>query len=474
MLNTPITPPRVQFLDPRTGTISREWYMFFLSLNNTVDGSSLSLDDLQKGPPVVTDNVDNDLQNGPVITIDQINAAIAEATSDPRAPEDALLEKITEIQKNIDGLESRPIPELGTLAQLQQNNVPWLQFDTSPEGMPTGSAATGSLYWVNDNGNKTLNLVMEDSGGIITQVCRSSMIHIKASSAITKGQVVMITGTVGASGAITGAPATGLTVAQAQFVVGIAAEDIVLNGWGYVSWFGELKGFDTTGGAEAWVDGQLVYLNPAVAGGLTKTAPNAPNPKVLLGAVIKAGSGGSGSMAVRPTFGKSILSDLNDAQVTSPANGNVLIYNATNSRWENATITAGSNIVVTNGAGSITVATKSVKTVQFQIAASTGDQSVTGVGFTPRSIDIIATVAASGTAYQSTGSYDGSLAAVNWIAVDSTGRYANADSGKVIKITDSASTTLTSSTFVSFDSDGFTINNATVTSRPWCIARCYP
>jgi hypothetical protein len=29
---TNLTPPRVQFIDPRTGAISREWYRFFLSL----------------------------------------------------------------------------------------------------------------------------------------------------------------------------------------------------------------------------------------------------------------------------------------------------------------------------------------------------------------------------------------------------------------------------------------------------------
>jgi hypothetical protein len=31
---TPITPPRVPLIDPRTGLIDRAWYLFFLSLNN--------------------------------------------------------------------------------------------------------------------------------------------------------------------------------------------------------------------------------------------------------------------------------------------------------------------------------------------------------------------------------------------------------------------------------------------------------
>lgn len=38
-----ITPPRVEFLDPRTGRISREWYMFFLSLFN-LTGSGTTVD----------------------------------------------------------------------------------------------------------------------------------------------------------------------------------------------------------------------------------------------------------------------------------------------------------------------------------------------------------------------------------------------------------------------------------------------
>ena len=47
-LNVPITPPRVAFIDPRTGTVSREWYMFFLSLFTNTATSDLLL----KGPAV--------------------------------------------------------------------------------------------------------------------------------------------------------------------------------------------------------------------------------------------------------------------------------------------------------------------------------------------------------------------------------------------------------------------------------------
>ena len=50
-LSTNITPPRVPLTDSRTGLISREWYMFFLSLFTKVGGSTISLDDMQLIPP---------------------------------------------------------------------------------------------------------------------------------------------------------------------------------------------------------------------------------------------------------------------------------------------------------------------------------------------------------------------------------------------------------------------------------------
>ena len=48
---TNITPPRVPLTDPRTGLIVREWYLFLLSLFNQTGQSTVSLEDVQKGPP---------------------------------------------------------------------------------------------------------------------------------------------------------------------------------------------------------------------------------------------------------------------------------------------------------------------------------------------------------------------------------------------------------------------------------------
>jgi hypothetical protein len=228
-------------------------------------------------------------------------------------------------------------------------NVNSVGFDVTPGGtLPT---AAGSMYWDSANGNQTLSLVMA-GGNVTQQIGEEQYYRIKASSAITNGQAVMFTGTIGGSGALTGAPASGLTDATSTYFMGIATEDIALNGWGYVTNFGLVRGINTTGGAESWVDGQILYYNPAVAGGLTKTVPSAPAAKIQVAVVVNAASGGSGSLFVRSTINVS-LEDLNDVETASASTNDLLQYDG--SKWLHkapSTVTGvGSAITSTNLTG---------------------------------------------------------------------------------------------------------------------------
>lgn len=215
-------------------------------------------------------------------------------------------------------------------------NVNAVVFDTSP----TTPTTEGSLYWDSADGIQTLNVVMA-GGDVVQQVGQETYYRIKASSAITNGQVVMFTGTVGASGGLTGAPATGLTASQASYVMGVATEDIALNDWGYVTSFGLVRGIDTS----AFSDGQILYLNPSVAGGLTATVPSAPNPKVQVCAVVYAA--GNGSLFVRPSFGGLLGQYEGDVNISGATTGQTLVYNA--GVWENSSAPALNNAVIDNG-----------------------------------------------------------------------------------------------------------------------------
>ena len=345
---TNITPPRVPLLDPKTNLISREWYRFFLNLF-VLTGSgqnTASLTDLQLGPPMPTQ--------------EDFGEVVIDIESAQKQPtQESALDQIAELQKQIDGLEKQPRDELGTMAALQQDNVPWLQFDTTPDGFPTGPLANGTVYWDDADAIKTLNIVMEDSGEVIQHVGEETFYRVKASATITKGQVVMFTGTVGASGGLRGAPATGLTAVQGEYVLGIATQDIALNDWGYVTWFGEVKRVDTTGGLESWVQGEILYYNPAVPGGLTKNVPVAPNPKVIVAAVVHV-SATVGILFVRPTFGSALGQTDSNVEITGLANGDLLQYDSVQARWENV---PASSVVAGTATGPVT------KTADFTVAA---------------------------------------------------------------------------------------------------------
>jgi hypothetical protein len=354
---TPITPPRVPFIDARTGLIDRAWYMFFLSL---FDAAQTVVDNPDVGPNAASLIASYDealrklaqfaeTQPPQVDCCDEVDQLKNVALAQPPYQTGELQQQLNTLRQTF---ETLPRAELGTMAALQQANLPWVTFDTTPQSVP--EATTGTLYWDSADRSKTLALVMEDTGQIIQDIGEETFYRVKASASTTKGQVMMFTGTVGASGGIIAAPATGLTSTQSEYILGIATQDIALNGWGYVTWFGEIKGVNTTGGAEAWVDGQILYYNPAVTGGLTKNVPIAPNPKVIVAAVVHAAS--NGILFVRPTFGSALGATDSNVEITAPADGNLLIYDSVQSRWENASLTAGTNITITNGPGAITIA----------------------------------------------------------------------------------------------------------------------
>lgn len=78
---TRIPAPRVNIIDPRTGLMSREWFLFFSNLYNLADNanSGLTLDDVQLGPPdssYVTDNavLQNEIDALAVAPVPEVHA----------------------------------------------------------------------------------------------------------------------------------------------------------------------------------------------------------------------------------------------------------------------------------------------------------------------------------------------------------------------------------------------------------------
>ena len=230
----------------------------------------------------------------------------------------------------------------------------YIQFNTTQTPLPTD--ATARLYYNNDDQFQTLAFQM--NGNAVQKIGEELYYRIKCQGTITRGQVVSFAGTLGASGGLIGKAATGLTVDQANYILGVACESGNNNDWIFVTTFGEVKNLNTTGGVEAWVQGQELYYNPAVTGGLTKIKPNAPNAICLVAAVVHVGTS-NGILFIRPTFGSVLGGTDGNVQFGTLNNLDVIQYNSTGQYWQNVAASSLSvSFATTAGsAGSATTAT---------------------------------------------------------------------------------------------------------------------
>lgn len=251
----------------------------------------------------------------------------------------------------------------------------FIQFDTTA----TVVDATGRMYY--DDADQFQTLAFQMNGAVVQHIGEEMYYRVRLSAPATKGQVMMFTGTLGASGGLTAAPATGLQPDQSSYILGVATQTGTTNDWITVVEFGEVKNINTTGGAEAWTQGQVLYYNPLVAGGLTKTKPATPNAIAIVAAVVNVGTS-NGILFVRPSFGSVLGGTDGNVQFGTLSAGDVIVYDAVDQRWENAaqsTLTAGAATNLAGGAASQIPYQSGAGATAF-IANGTAGQVLTSAG----------------------------------------------------------------------------------------------
>lgn len=164
-----------------------------------------------------------------------------------------------------------------------------------------GSEPTGSLSW--STSDQTLELV--HPAGVVQEVGQE-----------TYGYVINETGTTIADGVavrFAGATTNGearLKVAPMQangqfptyYVFGMTTQSIPDGDKGRVTVWGKVRRIDTTGqGGETWSVGDILFVSPTVAGGLTNVRPTAPSNVIPIAAVLRVDAT-QGEIFVRPSF----------------------------------------------------------------------------------------------------------------------------------------------------------------------------
>jgi hypothetical protein len=170
-------------------------------------------------------------------------------------------------------------------------------FDTTHEH---DSKDPGTLCWNSDD--DTLNI--QHTGGVIQQVGQELYARVSnaTGSTITSGTVVRFDGVaVNGEAYLEVAPFQANGIYPSLYTLGVATQDIADGAKGVITTWGKVRDINTTGGAENWVLGDILYASPTTAGGLTKVKPTAPNNVVPVAAVLLV-SATIGELFVRPTI----------------------------------------------------------------------------------------------------------------------------------------------------------------------------
>jgi hypothetical protein len=154
-------------------------------------------------------------------------------------------------------------------------------------------------------------------------------VYNNSGSTITKGSVVYINGR-HSSNLPTIALAQADTEANSYSTFALVENNIANNNSGIVIQAGNITNLNLP--TSSFTDGQVVYLSPTVAGGITTTKPLAPDHIVKIGTITRA----------HPTFGTIELKiengwqmdELSDVQIPAvPADSTLLQYSRVDSLW---------------------------------------------------------------------------------------------------------------------------------------------
>jgi len=149
---TPVTPPRVPLIDPRTGLIDRAWYMFFLSLLNAatiVDDGNLGAD-----PISLIASYDQALQIlrqevetlPPVVTLTAPDV-LGDCCS-------VLVSQMAEMQKQVEALQVQPIVDVGVI------NAAIAGLYSAPVTVTADFTVGTSAWYINNKSGSTCTVTL--------------------------------------------------------------------------------------------------------------------------------------------------------------------------------------------------------------------------------------------------------------------------------------------------------------------------
>ena len=157
-------------------------------------------------------------------------------------------------------------------------------------------------------------------------------IHVRNStgSMIPKGSAVYISGATGQMPTVTLAKAD--SESTSSKTLGLISANLNNNANGYAINIGRLAQLDTS----MFGDGDTLWLSATTAGAIVNTAPTQPNHAVFIGYCAYS-QNNNGILIVNIQNGYE-LNELHNVLITTPSNGQALVYESATSLWKNSTV----------------------------------------------------------------------------------------------------------------------------------------
>lgn len=220
-------------------------------------------------------------------------------------------------------------------------------------------------------------------------------------SAMTKGQAVYVSGADGTN--VTIQLSTASTEAGSSKTLGLLAQDLANNAFGYVIENGLIADIDTS----AATAGQTVWLGNTPGSRVYGAPPAEPSHSVYLGVVARSNAN-NGEILVKVQNGYE-LDELHDVSAASPSDGDIIQYKTSSALWTKASIAnagiassvhthpyqpSGTYVTAVNGTAPITASTDTAGVVSVSLSANYASDVHTHATSSITSGNFVATLAA--------------------------------------------------------------------------------
>ena len=187
--------------------------------------------------------------------------------------------------------------------------------------------ADTTISWNADDG--TLEFPVNPD--VTLQIGQENLIHVKnlSGTTLTNGTVVYVTGASGSK--LTIDRADSAMEGTSAATIAIMTQELGNNAVGYATTEGLVRGLNTA----AYGEGAAIYLNSN--GAFSTTKPVTPQHLVPVGWVVRSHAS-EGSIFVHINNGQE-LEELHDVLITTPTDGQGIVWDAANGYWKNGDVT---------------------------------------------------------------------------------------------------------------------------------------